>query len=467
MSCVAVRRLLAGLLFLGSFAGAPAQPLESALTSADFVQGFEVVPVGDAPVQVLELPLVVYRGSQQAGLADLRVFAADGSEVPHAVLDAADPPAAVRQVRVPFFGLGDPVRLEDGEFPGDLRLRLEQPSGTTLELRTADLPGQRKAVLLDLRAARGAVTGLAFDWRAQGAFALALEAQTSRDLAAWSPLGTLTLARPVGERQERSSVPLPPTTAPYLRLRPFGDEPLPPLRAVSATVTVPGRATLRRWLTLSPSAADQNRFTFGTDARLRVDRARLRLPQANTLVDLELLSASSPASEGVPDDADPTFWTRRFSGVVYRPQPGTQAPETPPVRFSPTTDRLWQVRVAAAGGALGGAAPRLELGYRPQTLAFLTRGRGPYLVAYGNASAPPTAFGERAFASVLPAGTVLTSLPPGRAGAPFDLAGADAPTPTPPFPWRRVALWSSLFAGVGGLGVLAFRLLRQLEPSER
>lgn len=168
----------------------------------------------------------------------------------------------------------------------------------------------------------------------------------------------------------------------------------------------------------------------------------------------------------MPND-DPTFWTQRFNGVVYRPQPGTQAPETPPVRFSPTTDRLWQVRVAAAGGALGGAAPRLELGYRPQTLAFLTRGRGPYLVAYGNASAPPTAFGEQAFIGVLPAGAALASPPRGRAGAPFDLAGADAPTPTPPFPWRRVALWSSLFAGVSGLGVLAFRLFRQLEPPER
>ncbi len=461
-----MRRFLAGLLLLGSFAGALAQPLIQPLTSADFAQGLEVVPVGDAPVQVLELPLAVYRGSRQPYLADLRVFAADGSEVPHAVLNAADPPAAVRQVLVPFFSLGGPVRLEGNEFPGDLQLRLERPSGTTLELRTTDLPGTEATVLLDLRAARGTVTGLTFDWRARGAFALALEAHTSPDLTTWTALGTLTLVRSGGDERRQTSVPLPPTTAPYLRLSPLGDEPLPPLQTVSATVTVPGGATPRRWLTLLPVAANQSRFTFSTDARLRVDRARLRLPP-NTLVELELLSTSRPALEGLPDDAEPTFWTQRFSGVVYRPQPGTQAPGTPPVRFSPTTDRLWQVRVAAAGGALGGAALRLELGYRPQTLAFLTRGRGPYLVAYGNVSAPPTAFGEQAFASVLPAGTVLASLPRGRAGTPFDLAGANAPLPTPTFPWRRVALWSGLIAGVGGLGVLAFRLLRQLEPPER
>ena len=64
-------------LLLGSLGGALAQssePFAPALTSADFARGFEVVPVGDAPVEVLELPLTVYRGSRQPDLADLRVF---------------------------------------------------------------------------------------------------------------------------------------------------------------------------------------------------------------------------------------------------------------------------------------------------------------------------------------------------------------------------------------------------------
>ncbi len=185
---------------------------------------------------------------------------------------------------------------------------------------------------------------------------------------------------------------LPQTVAAYLRLSTAEGEPLPPLRAVVAPVTGATKPPERRWLRLSPTEQATNRYTFFADARLTVDRARLELPERNTL---------------------------------------------------------------------------LELGYEPQTFVFLSRGSGPYMVAYGSPTAPPSAFDENAFETTLAVDTLLQTLPRSRAGAPFELAGSAASAPTAQFAWRRVVLWVSLVAGVGMLGVVAFGLIRQLDASAK
>lgn len=448
------------LVLVAFFGGAVAQTF----TPNDFARGFYVKPAADGPVQALELPLEVYRLAQQPALADLRVFDAQGLEVAHTVLNVQKPAQAPRRVAVPFFRLGSAT------LPADLELSFSQPSGTTLELRSSEpgVPGERGPYLLDARAIGGSVAGLSLNWGETGPFVTTLTVETSPDLERWSRAAVVTVAWLADGPS--SEVALPQTAAAYLRLNTAENEPLPPLRAVVATVAASAIPPARRWLRLSPTEQVTGRYTFFADARLSVDRARLGLPKQNTLLELEVFSAAGedvPAG-GVAGDTisglDERVWTPRFGGLAYRL--AGRAPN-PPFRFSPTTDRLWQVRVAAAGGGLGDEVPTLELGYEPQTLVFLSRGGGPYTVAYGSPTASPSAFDKNAFETVLAVDTVLQTLPRSRAGASFELAGAAALAPAAPFVWRRVVLWASLVAGVGVLEVVAFGLVRQLDTSAK
>ena len=444
--------LLLGMLGMIAYASAPT------LTPQSFIEGIPVRTAGEMPVQVLELPLSVYRTVQRPDLGDLRVFDADGQEVPYALLRNDLRPAQTRTTPLRFF------RLEGEVVPETLRLRLEQ-EGTTLDLSApATAVTQPPAYLLHTSELEGVMTELRLEWADTGQnkdrvsdFLTTLSVEVSDDLQAWRPLSTASLARLErdGNRLERNVIPLPPTTASYLRLTSL-EGALPPLTGVQAlTQTEAVRGPLET-LTLAPRQSDEEgRYTFNAAAFLPVSSAQLLLPQPNTLVRTELLSSTSSEEP----------WTRRYTGLRYRVVQEEQDLTSPPMTFAPTTDRYWQVRTARAGGGVGQGELRLKLRYHPHTLLFLARGEGPYMLAYGSPTATSAAFEPSELAQI-PADMTLAGLPRARAEPPVTLAGTSLLGETRSFPWSQVLLWSVLVLGVGLLGWLAFGLLRQLDRGE-
>jgi hypothetical protein len=93
---------------------------------------------------------------------------------------------------------------------------------------------------------------------------------------------------------------------------------------------------------------------------------------------------------------------------------------------------------------------------------FVARGEGPFALAYGNPQATPVA---------LPLATLIPGYERGaELRLPEAKAGAVVQGP-PPSRWerivgeaqpRRIALWAVLLAGVATLGVMAWRLSRQM-----
>ena len=317
-----VKYILASLLGFGCLAHA-------ALTPQDFAAGMPVRVADEMPVQVLTLPPEVYQQVQRPDLGDLRVFNADGDEVPHALLQADRRANESRQVPLRFFILaGDPA-------PEQVREQLELPLPERLPPNSIaiitspphDFTGET-AYLLDASELGGSITALRLELPSNSDdFLTTLAVEVSDDLQLWRPLSTATVARlqREGNRLERTLISLPPTSAPYLRLTPQQGDTRPPLEGVQATLISQREVQVAlETLALTPSSIqpDANRYTFNAGGFFGTERADLSLPQANTLVRAELFSSTSPDGP----------WTRRFEGLRYRLLQGGQEVTSAPMR---------------------------------------------------------------------------------------------------------------------------------------
>jgi hypothetical protein len=95
-----------------------------------------------------------------------------------------------------------------------------------------------------------------------------------------------------------------------------------------------------------------------------VDRLRVELPQANTLVALQLLARNR----------DDQPWQAIAGGVQYRLQHDGRDIVSPDLRVAAGGWRNWLMRVDQKGGGIGTGEPRLHAGWVPQQLVFVARG---------------------------------------------------------------------------------------------
>ncbi len=195
----------------------------------------------------------------------------------------------------------------------------------------------------------------------------------------------------------------------------------------------------------------ENEFQFDLGGALPVDRVAIELPELNSVVPAQL---AARATAGEP-------WHDVTSMVTYRLRQDAGEVSAPPLAVAPVAYRYWLLRVDPKSGGLGRGQPRMRAAWTPQEIVFAARGTGPFLIAYGNATAVSTA---------LP----IVTLVPGYSSTPESLAaiavarpGAAAPLGSldqakPPREYRRAALWGVLILGVAVLGWMAWQLSRQL-----
>jgi len=433
-------------------------PAHAGTQPEDFAYGLPLTPSGVTPFAEVELPLAVYRALTRADLGDLRVFNGAGEEVPHLLRGpeavVTETPGAARAV--PFF----PLRATDGtdealavrvaETPGDWRVEIRGRSAVE-----ADGATSVSGYLLDLGGLDFSVAQVELDWEDGGDFYGEVEVATSDQLKDWRPLTRAVLARLdyQGRRLEHRRIDLPTAPGRYLRLRWRGSAPsVEPARVIASAR--PGHATLpeiRHWLpaaaTPLPETSGLARVDLG--GRLPVAALRVTFAEANNLARLHLSSGDAAEGPG----------RHRAEALVYRLRFTERELVSAELPLSASRDRYWFVH---SDNGLAGA--RLEFGWRPDRLLFLVRGAGPFLLAYGNANlnSPPTAGAELLHSAeiagegvpaperLVPAGVVT-------------LGGEERllPRSSPPS-WRTLLLWGVLGLGVVLVGVLAWRLQRQL-----
>ncbi|NJD86882.1 MAG: DUF3999 domain-containing protein [Betaproteobacteria bacterium] len=430
----------------------------------EFRHAMPLLPSGEEGLQRVELPLEAYRGAMRSDLADIRLFDSRGERLPFAFAgEPASTRPAVVATSLPLF----PLRGPAGTTAGDIDLKITRnAAGAIVELRSgaSARPGEAPVVawIADATGLRDPVGALQFSWAppAEG-FVARMRVEASEDLGTWRTVVSDTALAELaheGARVKRDTVEVPALRAKYLRFTWSGQA--PPLAAVlGQSVAGEGERRLQTMMLDGAATGRPGEVEFAPGARVPVERVRILLPQANSVVPIRLESRDDPKSE----------WRPVASATVYRLRRDGAEVASPPVAFLPRRDRHWRIVADERAGGFGAGPVRLEVAWLPQQLVFAARGEGPFLLAFGN---------DRAKSVALP---VTTLMPGYRAHDEFALRAAGIGTlqenpGTGVSRWpewirdadgKQIALWALLVAGVAVLAVMAWRLSRQVQSPPR
>ncbi len=451
-----------------------AQPIES------FTHLLPVKQQGGDGLQRVLLPAAVHQGSTRADLGDLRVFNGRGEHVPfaHAGLPRVAASAPARHL-LPIFPLTVAVSARGSGDALSLQVK-QQKDGTLISLNSRFADGKAaslsakarrdlSAYVVDasrLRAQDGKgesvfLSALVFDWDvSDDSRSGRVRIDSSDDLKSWSTLvydGALMDLEHGGQRLTQKRIEFAPTNARYLRLtwaeRPFV---LKSVTAETLTASIPPTLT-RQTIRANVDNVDglqPGEYVFDLGGRLPVQQLRLLLPEENTVAPVRIFARS--------DATQP--WRSVESATFYRLNRDGSELVAPAVKFLAQNERFWKIAVDSRAGGLGRGAPQLEVAWPSQSIIFAARGEGPYRLAWGHAEAMPA---HLALAALLPDYRPDSeySLPVAEAGQVIHQ------TVVPPsafsklakgFTWKQTVLWLVLLLGVGGLGMMAWRLNAQM-----
>ena len=424
----------------------------------------------DAPVAVsgadalnrVTLPFEAYREARP-DLADLRLFNAQGEALPIAF---AGEPAAVREepksVALPIFPISAQEARAVGQGALDVTVRSDA-SGTLVSVhgRPAGRPAPARtaAWLVDASAFKSPLRALTLAWDVHaGTEVVKVNVEASDDLRAWrgvafqAPLMRLEQ----GEAKiEQPRVELGSTRAKYLRITGAPEAfMLTGVRAISDEVVTRAPRSTRAAVAQPGTKAGEYLFDLG--ARLPIEAVRVRLAS----------NSVAPLTLSVRDD-EKQPWRTLTAATFYNLTRQGATIESPAVEVARTPARHVRAQLDPRSPALG-AAPGLEVQWRPAQVVFVARGAGPYRLAFGNREA------ARSILSV-------TELIPGyEAQAEMKLAEARVgdvrANVVEESAWRsmigdanprKVTLWAILVIAVLVLAGMAWRLSRQMGDAPR
>lgn len=408
------------------------------------------------------LPVQAYRAAARRDLGDVRIFNASGEPVPYAFLRQELPQVPATLQRVRFFPLyGDEAKGLDGTTVTVAR----NAGGTVVSVSVNERPSPARrrllGYLLDPGELKSAKDALSLEWDSKDGFTAQARVEGSDDLKQWH---TITANAPIlslqhaGASFERSRIELRGAGGRYLRLSLSGVPASFRLREVRLELRPDVSHPTRDWLTLQGTRTKTDgEWLFDAAGHFPVDRLRLRLPELNSVAQVQLHTR-----ERVDDN-----WRYVTSSIAYRLAGEGGDVTNSDFTVPPNADRYWLLKVDQKGGGFGAGEVKLEIGWLPHELVFAARGAAPFTLAFGNDKSKP---GALPVAAVMPKDAVVVR--PATLGAIAGLAETQPSPFTEPLRFakalaesrdiRRWALWAALIAGVLLLAWMAFRLLRDV-----
>jgi hypothetical protein len=423
------------------------------LVLRDFAYGQVALPAQEGAAYRLSLPLAVYQNTVQEDLSDLRVFNAAGIVVPFSLSRPAAQTANHRApVALPLFPLHEGARVViDG-----IRVTINSP-GAAVNLQTQNGTTPVASIsqyILDGRVLDSSMSALQLAWPETAAeYSGRVRVEASDDLGSWrtvaqgAPIANL---RANGQAIIENRVTLAPAKAKFWRLSWLG---APPTFELTSVLAEPADSPIEPvWAALDvvgvrdPTKPEE--YVFDLGAHPPVSRINVLLPDANSVLDVSLSSRR----------AQQTPWRLVTRAGFYRLKSADGGQQNSPIRIGVDADRYWQARILNSGG-LPQSPLRLHVEWIPNEVTFLAEGSAPFLLVYGNASAPR---GE-ADLSHLPTTLEVapaTLGPPQALGGPARLIAKSAP-----YPWTRIALWSVLIFAVLLLAWMARGIAKETDAS--
>jgi len=430
-----------------------AQAQTQALVPRDFAFGLAVTTTQVAAAYRFPLPLAVYQTSFRDDLGDLRMFNARGIAVPFSLSrPTAQAQSHKPAVALPIFPLreGSHVVIDGIHVTIDSphsAINLQANNGSTVAMTV-------NQYILDARALDASVSALVLGWSDAAAdYTGRVQIEASDDLGSWR---TVVAAAPIanlhanGQILTENRIVLTTTAAKYWRLTWLASPPAFELTSAQAeptdSIVEPARSALE--VLGKPDPANPTDYLFDLGARPPVSRINMLLPEANTIVDVELSSRRSSKDS----------WHYVIRAAFYRLTTPDAESQNASLAVAVNADRYWRARISR--NPIPPQAPlRLHVEWIANELTFLAQGQGPFLLAYGNA----TAVGAEADFTHIPSSTQIA---PATVGSPQLLGGPDRLRVKPAaFPWMSGILWSVLVVAVMVLAWMAYRISKDSTPS--
>lgn len=460
---------LAGLAGAGRVAADVGDTLEP-LRLEDFAWSRPITSTSSDAIQVIDVPFDVYADSVQPGLADLRVFDADGRAVPHAI---ATPPAPEADgptlTRLPLYRLPEGTAPQDALLAGSgYQVNVGHRDGrTTLKLDASigDRPPRPRpiAYLVDTSEIEGELVALEFELApTDGDYLTSLRIDATDDLVSYRTLRSkAVVARIAGEggaiTQRR--VPLSRVRAKYVRVTWPADEAAPEITGISVVQQARAPERPRQWQRVEAASTEPGLHVFDVGGFVPVDRVQVDLGSERALVSAYVTSSRSVDGP----------WRHLFRGPVYQlgraeRDPSDDARRNPPIDVATTRMRFYRVGFDAKGGGAGRSTPVLEVSWPTEQLVFIDQGREPYVLAVGKSGARSARFDAAHLFSIAGAAAPERRMMPATAklGARSAQRGVDALEPEKESPLRKILLWAVLLASVSIVALMALRLVREM-----
>lgn len=439
---------------------------------ADYAYGAPVEASGSEALYELTLPPNAYRGVARRDLADVRVFNNAGEVVPYAWRPRR---TATTDVPAPLTLTLFPLKATVGTDVDGLSVRVRRSASGAVSVDVksdgGDAVSEKRVIayLVDLSSEERTLRAIDFDWNATENFSGKLRMDASDDLANWrtliagAPMVSLEIA---GQRLQQKRVELPAQKAKYLRLSWVNEgekRAMPEITAATGELSGKIVEAPREWMKINAAAGEKpGEYVFDLRGQFPVDRLRVDLPDVNTIAQIEILTR----------DKSDQPWHVVTRGVAYRLRQSGGEIVSPELPVNATAERYWLLRVDQRGGGIGSGMPVLNAGWVPHQLVFAARGTPPFTLAYGNRMAQPASY---AIETLIPGyrddggakiaaaktGTQQTVNVQSAAAQPQkELGGATRLQEQ--VDWKHWSLWGVLVLGVLILGVMAWRLVKQL-----
>lgn len=462
-------------LILVSLLAAPAAA-QNASPPASFAQRSAIQLGGSGPFHQVVLPIAVYEGSQLPELADLRVFNGQGEVLPYSLLRSESPSESrLSETSVPFFPLLQPAQ-QQAEV-NDISVTVRQnKDGTLVAVRksaNAGKPGKgRRGIVIDASKLRGSIRSLRLQVGASPVPFHPYTIESSADLQHWRLLkGDAQLVRLEhgGQRVDSSTAEWDGETDPYLRLLWADPQQAPEIKKVLlGSVETTFKSPPRIWSgPLNAVTVQPDVYEYRLPGQMPLERLRINLPQLNTLAPLDI-QREVLLTSGRHRPRQKSYWETLAHTVAYRLQAPSGEVRSADLSLSGNVESHLRLAVDARGGSLGSVPPSLQVGFVPQVLVFLARGKGPFTLAWGANDLAPVALPvstlvpgyagpDKLAASV----ATLGPIEPGRQAGVNTGKGA-AQTASPAKMSSKWILWSVLLVGLLALGSMAWALTRQM-----
>ena len=426
----------------------------------DFAYGIPIYADVSKTLYEFDIPPSVYTGVSRSDLGDIRIFNGRGEVVPHAfrprpATRMEDRPA----VTLPVF----PLYGEPRDEVNALNVRVERRRDGAIisvhdQAKTAAGVGRLRGYLLDASALKEPVQAVRFDWRSDSAgFISKVHVEGSDNLSSWSTLNDQAALAHVlfdGHQLRRDRVEL--RTAKYKYLRVSWSESQKPLESLSALAELAANAVSvqRSWQKFSGQAISgkAGEYTHDLSGSFPVDRLRIALPEPNSVTQMQILSRAKTDQE----------WRPAARATVYRLRSGDAEVTNPDIELNNGGERYLLLRIDPKGGGVGAGVPVIQIGWITQKLVFAVRSNGPFQVVYGSRTAKAAAY---PIESLIPGYKTDAEFKarPASLGEPIILAGPRSLRET--IDYKQWTLWSILIAAVVLLGLMAYRLSRQVSKS--